>query len=162
MIETTNSAAGTAEEIRIHRVLTTAYQRERTGEIHSPEPMTVRDIFEQAPGDGEEEMRIKTETTRRLINFLFQDGPHPGHTLRLLYLLTQQIAPEQILNMNGSELADIFGETRAAWSARVKRIFNNYLSKAGAKGFKSRTQRSETARAAYAAGARGNTNRRGT
>jgi hypothetical protein len=104
---------------------------------------------------------VRRETATRLLYFQFQDGPHPGCTARLVYLMAQRIAPELVLSMSGAELADMLGETRAAWSARNKRIFTGYLKARGAKAAKGRMQKSDTAAAKYASAARGNTNRRG-
>lgn len=148
-------------EARINDVLRVAYQREGRAVITSETPLTIAEVFEQAPGDGEEELRIKGETVMRFLMFIFQDGPHPGCTMRLLYLLTQRLKPELLLNMSGAELADMFGETRAAWSARQIRMFNGYLRARGARAVKGRNQKSDTASASYALAARGNTNRRG-
>lgn len=148
-------------EARINDVLRVAYQREGRAVITSETPLTIAEVFEQAPGDGEEELRIKGETVMRFLLFIFQDGPHPGCTMRLLYLLTQRLKPELLLNMSGAELADMFGETRAAWSARQIRMFNGYLRARGARAVKGRNQKSDSAAASYASAARGNTNRRG-
>jgi len=63
--------------------------------------------------------------------------------------------------MSGAELADMLGETRAAWSARNKRIFTGYLKARGSKAAKGALQKSDSASAKYALAARGNTNRRG-
>lgn len=106
-------------------------------------------------------MRMKQETAVRLLHFIFQDGEHPGCTTRLLYLLAQRMQPELILHMSGAELADMLGETRAAWSARNKRIFTGYLKARGSKAAKGALQKSDSASAKYALAARGNTNRRG-
>ena len=144
----------------MNAVLAVAYQREGREAITTATPMTFADIFEQAPADGEEEGRIRGEAAIRLLHFIFQDGPHPGNTTRLLYLLAQRLAPELVLSMSGAELADMLGETRAAWSARNKRI-EGYLKARGAKAAKGRMQKSDTAVAKYASAARGNTNRRG-
>lgn len=148
-------------EERISRALAVAYQREGRVPVEARTPMTFAELFEQAPGDGEEEAKIKRETATRLLHFVFQDGPHPGCALRLLYLMAQRLAPELVLNMSGAELADMVGETRAAWSARNKRIFTGYLKARGFKAAKSRLQKSDAAVAKYASAARGNTNRRG-
>jgi hypothetical protein len=148
-------------ESRINTALAVAFQREGRSAITTATPMSLAQLFEQAPGDGEEQLAVKSETVVRLLHFIFQDGPHPGCTTRLLYLLAQRLRPELILNMNGAELADMLGETRAAWSARNKRIFTGYLKARGAKGSRGRLQKSETAAAKYALAARGNTNRRG-
>lgn len=146
---------------RINDVLRTAYQREGREVITNENPMTIAQIFEAAPGDGEEEMRLMCQAAKRLLIFVFQDGPHPGCVMRLTYLLAQRISPELILNMSGAELADIFGETRAAWSARQIRMMNGYLKSRGAKAVKGRNQKSDSAVASYSSSAMGNTNRRG-
>lgn len=104
---------------------------------------------------------IRRETLLRLLFFQFQDGPHPGCTTRLVYLMAQRLAPELVLSMSGAELADMLGETRAAWSARNKRIFTGYLKARGAKAAKGRMQKSDTHAERCASAARGNTNRRG-
>lgn len=152
------SSRHNGHDSRINEALRVAYQREGRQVIV---PMTIPEIFEQAPGDGEEELRIKTEAAVRMLLFVFQDGPHPGCTMRLLYLLAQRLKPELVLNMSGAELADMFGETRAAWSARMIRLFNGYLKARGARAVKGRTQKSDSAVALYSSAARGNTNRRG-
>ncbi len=148
-------------EARINTALAVAYQREGRAAITTASPMSLAELFEQAPGDGDEAMAIKNETAVRFLHFVFQDGAHPGCTTRLLYLLAQRLAPELVLGMSGAELADMLGETRAAWSARNKRIFTGYLRARGSKAAKGRLQKSDTASAKYASAARGNTNRRG-
>lgn len=148
-------------EQRINTALAVAFQREGREAVTIATPMTLAEIFEQAPGDGEEDLKMKGETVVRLLHFIFQDGPHPGCTTRLIYLLAQRLAPELVLNMNGAELADMLGETRAAWSARNKRIFTGYLKARGVKAAKGRMQKSETHALRCASAARGNTNRRG-
>lgn len=148
-------------EERMNTALAVAYQREGRTVVEANTPLTFAELLELAPGDGEQERRLQMETLLRLLFFIFQDGPHPGCTTRILYLLAQRLAPELVLCMSGAELADMLGETRAAWSARNKRIFTGYLKARGAKAAKGRLQKSDTAVAKYASAARGNTNRRG-
>ena len=148
-------------EARINQTLAVAFQREGRSVFIRDTPMTIAEIFEQAPDDGPEELKLKGETALRFLYFIFQNGEHPGCTMRLLYLLAQRLDPTLVLNMSGAELADIFGETRAAWSARQKLMFNGYLKARGAKAVKGRNQKSDTASARMASAARGNTNRRG-
>lgn len=145
----------------MNAVLATAFQREGRVAVEASTPRTMAELFEQAPGDGDEEMRIKMETAVRLLHFCFQDGAHPGCTMRLFYLLTQRLAPELVRRMSGAELAELFGETRAAWSARNKRLFTGYLKARGARAAKGHFQKSDTHAARCAAAQRGNTNRRG-
>jgi hypothetical protein len=155
------SAKINGHEARMNTALAVAYQREGREAITTETPMTMAQLLEEGPGDHEEELKIRSEAVNQMLHFLFGDGPHPGCTTRRLYLLAQRLQPELILHMSGAELADMFGETRAAWSARNKRIFTGYLKARGAKGARGRLQKSETAAAKYAEAARGNTNRRG-
>jgi hypothetical protein len=148
-------------EERMNTALAVAMQRFGREAITLNTPMTFAALLEQAPGDGEEELKIKAETLVRILHFIFQDGPHPGCTTRLVYLLAQRLAQELVLGMSGAELADMLGETRAAWSARNKRIFTGYLKNRGFKAAKGRMQKSDTAARKSAAAALGNTNRRG-
>jgi hypothetical protein len=148
-------------EERMNTVLAVAMQRSGREAITLSTPMTFAELLELAPGDGEEERKLQMETFARLLFFIFQDGPHPGCALRLLYLVTQRLKPELIMAMCGAELADMLGETRAAWSARNKRIFTGYLKNRGFKAAKGRMQKSDTAARKSAAAALGNTNRRG-
>lgn len=148
-------------EQRINTALAVAYQREGRAAVEMNTPMTLAEVFEQAPGDGDEALRIKMETAKRLLFFFFQDGAHPGCTTRVLYLTAQRLAPDLILNMSGAELADMLGETRAAWSARNKRIFTGYLKARGSKAARGGNQKSDTHAERCASAARGNTNRRG-
>lgn len=149
-------------EARMNTALAVAYQREGREAVEMNTPMTFAELFEErAAGDSDEVPQIRRETVIRMLHFVFQDGPHPGCVTRLVYLLAQRLAPELVLSMSGAELADMIGETRAAWSARNKRIFTGYLKARGAKAAKGRMQKSDTASAKYASAARGNTNRRG-
>lgn len=148
-------------EQRINTALAVAFQKEGREAITTATPMTLSEMFEQAPGDNDEVSQIRSETVNRMLHFIFQDGAHPGCTLRLLYLLAQRLAPDLILNMSGAELADMLGETRAAWSARNKRIFTGYLKARGSKAPRGSNQKSDTHAERCASAARGNTNRRG-
>jgi hypothetical protein len=104
----------------------------------------------------------RSAVLNRLLDYLAADGPHPGCVLRRYFAVVKALQREDLLcGMTLQELGLMFGETKAAQSWRVKKIFSGYLRGAGAKGFKARFQKSETARAAYARAQLGNTNRRG-
>jgi hypothetical protein len=148
-------------EGRINRVLAVAYERENRQGAKAL-PMALEEVLDgRAPNDGDEVPTIRRETACRLLTFLFQNGPHPGAVVRLVYLLAWRTMPELVLNMNGSELAEMMGETRAAWSARNKKMFTDYLRKKGFKATLCHGMKSESACTKYAAAAMRNTNRRG-
>jgi hypothetical protein len=149
-------------EARINRVLAAAHHREASALMYGRLPMTIGELVDgRAPSDDDDVPQIRNETVVRMLHFVFQDGPHPGSVTRLIYLLAQRLTPDLVLRMSGSEMADMLGETRAAWSARNQRIFTGYLRARGTKGAKGRSDKSEAARVKYAAAQLGNTNRRG-
>lgn len=96
---------------------------------------------------------------RRVLLFFYADGMHPGAVLRRVYALAKAIDPELIGDMTCDDLALMFGETKAAQSWRIQRIFSGYQRAAGVNGFKASFQKSESARAAYSRAQRGNNNR---
>ena len=147
-------------EERINRALAVAFQREGRSAVTMESPMSLAEVTEEG-GEGDEIIRAKMEAVAGMLYFIFQDGPHPGCTLRLLYLMAQRIKPELLLHMSGAELADMLGETRAAWSARNKRVFTGYQQARGLRAARGVFQNSESAAAQYALAARGNKNRRG-
>lgn len=154
----------TEHEARINRVLAQAFQREtRVGNRTTAEnePMTHEEVSEPAHGDSEDIHRAQIEAVQRLLYYIFQDGVHPGCTIRRLYFIAQKMSPALVLHMSGSELAEMLGETRAAWSARVQRLFTGYLRSRGYKAVSGGHQKSETHALRCAEAARGNTNRRG-
>jgi hypothetical protein len=154
-------------EARINNVLAVAYQRGGRESITRATPATMAELFEiaeladRAAEDDEAGEKTLSEGAIRMLQFAFAEGGHPGCVLRRVYMLAQRLSPALVANMNGAELGDIFGETRAAWSARIQRVFTGYLKARGSKAPNGRMQKSATAAARYAAAATGNTNRRG-
>ncbi len=114
---------------------------ERMGDVHS-----------------EDEMALLVEFFRRVFDFIFEEGAHPGWVLRRVYALARRYRPDLILHMNGTDLGLLFGETRAAQSYRMQLIFDR-LRMSGVRGFRGGGCKSEESRATYAASAAGNHNR---
>lgn len=121
-----------------------------------------------APGadTAEERARMREEFAsgarllRRFYGYIFAKGPHPRHALPRLYTTANAIAPELLLNMSQGEIAAIFGQGRAAESARARALDAKLekITRPGASfaGGKSTTSREKMRRAA-----RGNKNRAG-
>lgn len=148
---------GNADEYRIDLALSRAAARAG----YEPEvvmPHSPLDELLRTEAGEEEEQR---EMLGLVLDYFFADGRHPGSVLRRVYAVARAIRPRLIGHMNGTELALMFGETRAAQAWRVKKIFSGYLQERGAKGFKATFQKSESSTPKYAAAARGNQNRRG-
>lgn len=111
--------------------------------------------------ETDDESVVRVETLQRLLGFLFEEGPHPGRTMRRLYAVAWALRRDLLMSMTQTELAQMFAETRAAQSWRIKRIFSGTVERSGCRGRRVPGQRGEDACAAYAARARGNHNRKG-
>lgn len=114
-----------------------------------------------AAEEGEVEQEERSEVLVAMLCFLAADGPHPGAIVRRFYALAKALRPELIGHMSVEEIGLMMGETPAAVSWRIKRIFSDYQRERGVKGFKAVFQKSDSAREAYARAQRGNNNRRG-
>lgn len=112
------------------------------------------------------------ERTRGMVatlDYIFADGPHPLAASRRLYAITKAIRPKCLLDMTCEQIAvlcdDGKGRTsdgRATVSARIKRLFELPLKKAGMRGHKSSFQKTESAVEKYKESARNNQNRLGS
>jgi hypothetical protein len=60
----------------------------------------------------------------RIFDFIFADGPHPGLAVRRLFMLARRYRPELIHHMNGTDLALMWGDTRAAQAWRINILFD--------------------------------------
>lgn len=161
-----NKRATSGHEERIERVLRGAYHRMLcNGEQPSWEGLDAQSpldaLIEKEEGPlGEEVMAAKMETMSLLLDYCFGDGPHPGAVLRRLFALAWGLRKDLVADMSQSEISEMFGETRAAMSFRVKRIFEGYQARAGMRGCCLPGQKPMGARASYAEAQKGNTNRR--
>lgn len=118
------------------------------------------EVFEAMAAKDEDRLKFMQAVFDRIFEFLYEDGPHPGWVLRRVYLLARRYCPERMLNMNGTDLGNLFGESRAAQSWRMQKIFDR-LKASGVRGFRGGGCKTEGSRAAYAEAAGGNHNRRG-
>lgn len=135
---------------------------------YSAEAVTVRtpldDLIrgEEVDGESDDEVaELRRKILRHLLRFFFADGPHPGAVVRRVYAVAKPLTPELIMHMTCEDLANMLGETKAAHSWRILKIFSDYQRARGVKGFKAAFQKSESARAKYSRAQQGNSNRRG-
>lgn len=100
---------------------------------------------------------------RCLLHFVFYFGPAPELVTRRVFCLAKwrPMTAALILDMSLASLGTMFGETRAAWSWRVKRVVNYFLATQHVRGGKAGFQKSEEACAVYATVQRHNQNRKG-
>jgi hypothetical protein len=102
------------------------------------------------------------------VDYLFEEGPHPVLVYRRAAGIAKAIRPKLLMSMSAAQIAvlcdDGKGRTcdgRATVVARIKRLFNEPIKKAGMRGFKAPFQKSEDAGHSYSGSAKGNQNRRG-
>lgn len=116
----------------------------------------------EAGPDQEDEHRIRVEAIGALVDFILQDGPHPGYAMKNFYAVVHALRPQALPNWTCDDFAQLFGQTKAAHSWRVKKLFGTLLEAKGGRGrvIRARFQKSATATAAYSQAQKGNTNRR--
>lgn len=110
--------------------------------------------------DGTEEMNeTRLRVFRGILEFIFQDGAEPLKVLRFVFALAKAVRPELIADMSLADISIICADGgKATVSARIKRIYNGTLAKAGVQACAAPFQK----RGNYAAGQKGNSNRKGT
>jgi hypothetical protein len=110
-------------------------------------------------GDQEEHYRLQAERLdifRALLEFIFQAGPEPLQVLRSIFALAKAVRPELLGDMSLEDISIICADGgRATVSARIQRIYNAPLARAGMPEARASFQKSGT----YAAAQRGNSNR---
>lgn len=115
-------------------------------------------LLQSEDGDTEE-AQIRAEAIGAFIDFVLQRGPHPAHALKNFYAVVHAIRPQSLPDWTCQDFADLFGETKAAHSWRVKQLFSR-LSARSPRPIKARFQKSASASASYSAAQKGNNNRR--
>lgn len=111
--------------------------------------------------DEEDERQARSEIVGMLIDFALQDGPHPAKVMKNFYALVHALRPQALPGKwTCQDFADLFGETKAAHSWRVKKLFERRLEARGARPIKARFQKTASATANYSAAQKGNHNRR--
>jgi hypothetical protein len=106
---------------------------------------------------------------RGMLDYIYEDGPHPLCVYRRLMSVVKAVRPQLTLNMSCAQLAILCddgkgtrkGDGRATVSARIQRLFDEPIKKAGMKGYKASFQKTESACANYSDSAQGNRNRLG-
>lgn len=86
--------------------------------------------------DSAEERELREEerlaTFRRMLEFIFQSGPEPLRVLRYVFALTKAVRPQLLGDMSLDDIAIICADGgKATVSARIERIYNATLEKAG-------------------------------
>lgn len=118
--------------------------------------LMAREEFTEDP----DEWQIRVEAFNAILGFFFAKGPHPADVMVQVYAAAKTYRPELILNATCADLANIFGDTKAAWSWRCKN-FSRAVAKTGALGTSTGFQKAPSSSRVFAASQKGNTNRRG-
>lgn len=110
--------------------------------------------------DDEHARQARSEILEMMIDFTMQDGPHPASVMKNFYAMVHALRPKAMPAWTCQDFADLFGETKAAHSWRVKKLFTRRLENRGSRSIKAKFQKSPRATANYAAAQKGNSNRR--
>lgn len=103
-----------------------------------------------------------------MLDYFFEEGPHPLVVIRRVMAVVKAIRPELLLKMSCAQIAvlcnDGRGRTsdgRATVSERTKRLFEEPIKRVGMRGHKASFQKTATASTNYSASQQGNQNRLG-
>jgi hypothetical protein len=121
---------------------------------------------------GEEEWKIRTEAMIQMLEMILQGGPQPLEIIRMVLGLAKALRPDLIGHLSLEDIALLGADAlqwdqaqgkwvagRATVSARIKRIYNGTLAKAGARAVKAPFQKSEAAVESFREAQKGNRNR---
>jgi hypothetical protein len=136
--------------------------------IAIPEGLEREELIDLIKNSLEANWEERLRSMRGLLDYVYQDGPHPLQVYRRIVAITKAVRPDLLLNMSCAQLAilcdDGKGDSsdgRATVSARIKRMFDP-VKKAGMKGFKAPFQKTDSACRNYSDSAKGNQNRLGS
>lgn len=160
---TAYDAEAAIHEQRIHTVLARVY---RAGGYEAVDNRTPLSELLAAEDDAEDEREVRREGFRQALIYLFDDGPHPAAVVKRAFAMAKAIDPVLIAHMSLQDIGQMLGETRAAQSWRIKKIFSRKLTHARSHERTTRTdvtqanfQKRKGASLVYAARAKGNHNR---
>ena len=112
-------------------------------------------------GSDEDARQARSEVLGMLIDYAMQDGAHPAKVMKNFYAIVHALRPQALPGeWTCKDFGDLFGETKAAHSWRVKKLFDRRLKERGARPIKARFQKPASATPKYAAAQKGNSNRR--
>jgi hypothetical protein len=131
-------------------------------ETEAPPAETVRSLRDLLSSGDPDEIAIKIEGWREVLDFIFQ-----GKTLNLwaafknFCAFVRRVDPERCSRVSQKTFAWLFGETRAATSAREKRVAEDGARELGVAGFHLLGgTKTDEARRKYSVAQMGNHNRR--
>lgn len=79
----------------------------------------------------EERAMERRATLERFLEFLYREGPHPGHVAGRLYAVTMAVRPDLLGNLSARLIGRLLGLTKAAICWRAEQVYNRTILKAG-------------------------------
>lgn len=145
-------------EMTIDEVLASAHRKHGHDGVYETTPAD--EMIRREESVDREEWAIRVEAFRQVLEFCFQQGPHPGHVVRRVFCLAKAFAPELVLNMGVRDLGRMFGESHGCWSWRLKQVVVDFVKVRSGQTMNMPYQKSAEARAKYSEAQMGNRNRR--
>lgn len=108
---------------------------------------------------GDDDYAARAEGIDDWLGWIFEEGPRLDVAAKRLYVFARAFRPDVIRCMSGAEIAALFRQTRAAESARARRVLDGTMKKAGYRCTTVPFQKSESMRAKARESAKGNRNR---
>lgn len=129
----------------------------------TPARVELTELLNLRPGEELADYEQRQGRLRELLRFIFYFGAAPEVVTRRAFCLAKwrPMTAALILDMSLASLGRMFGETRAAWSWRVKQVVNRFLATQRVRGGKAGFQKSAEACGVYREAQRHNQNRKG-
>lgn len=148
-----------APEEKIDAALRRFHDREKG---YASTPRGYEEIFaadeDEDAEPGDYELRQRALGARAILNWIVSEGLHPKKLLKRLFAVGRACGNEPLSLLTMLEAAMLCDEEKATHSARCK-VLSKLIQSSGARGFKMRGQKPESATANYSAAALGNENR---
>jgi hypothetical protein len=119
---------GASSDCAEQEVLGAVYRRQ----AHAYAPVSA-DISDAAREESDSvEAFCRMESFRRMLGFVFSEGPDPACAMQRLYALARSYAPDQVMALRAEDIAMIFGVTPEAKRWRRLRIVPKSAARATA------------------------------
>ena len=135
------------------------------GGIDIVDPSTPRDALmekEEAGRGVRDAMRAaQIRAVGGVLEWIFMDGfENPRRVAQRCYVLAHKLRHDLIGESSCAKIAELFGETRAMHSLRVKLTFDEWLASRGARAVAAPWQKPDSQKRKLAAAAKGNRSRK--
>jgi hypothetical protein len=153
------SKAERAHLDEVREMLAKVYRRDGRGSEGVEHATPLDALLAKEESITEDDYGVKVATLQGLIDWFFERAD-PAAVLQRVYVVARAVRPSVLRGMSGSDISVIFGQGRAAESARLLRL-SGMITAAGFRHAAFRVQKSKTAREKMSRAQRGNRNRVG-